>query len=118
MLTKVYNFVVLAVGELLDNEVVGRKKMGQIKLSTLKEIYYDASWQKPISIYDPAHAAFRGPTPGLLNPSNKMPTLYALFHKFWTHHTLRKICVETNRYASKINPWSKCTPKKLQGGET
>ena len=118
MLTKVYNFVVLAVGELLDNEVVGRKKMGQIKLPTLKEIYCDASWQKPVSTYDPAHAAFRSPTPGLLNPSNKMPTLYALFHKFWTHHTLRKICVETNRYASEINPRSKCTPKKLQGGET
>ena len=26
--------------------------------------------------------------------------------------------METNRYASKINPRSKCNPKKLQGGET
>lgn len=122
MLIKVYAFVVLAAcakkGELLDNEVVGRQKMGRIKLPTLKEIYCDASWQKTVSTFDPAPAKFRGPTPGLPIPSNKMPTLYTLFHKFWTPHTLRKICAETNRYASEINPRSKCTPKKLRGGDT
>ena len=47
-----------------------------------------------------------------------MPTLYALFHKFWIPHTLRKICAKTNRYALEINPWSTCTPKKLRGGDT
>ena len=122
MLIKVYAFVVLAAcgktGELLDNEVEGRKKMGQIKLPTLKEIYCDASWQKTISTYDPAPAAFRGPKLGLPNPSKKLPTLYALFHKFLTPHTLRKIYAETNRYASEINPRSTCTPKKLRGGDT
>ena len=91
MFIKVYVFVVLAAGELLDNEVVGRKKMGQIKSPTLKEIYCDASWQKTVPTYDHAPALFRGPTPGLPNLSNKMPTLYALFHKFWIPHTLRKI---------------------------
>ena len=111
MFIKVYAFVVLAASELFDDEVVGRKKMEKIKLPTLKEIYCDASWQKTVSAYDPAPAAFRGPTPGLPNPSNKMPTLYVLFHKFWTPHTLRKICAETNRYASEINPRSKCTLK-------
>ena len=30
---------------------------------------------------------------------------------------MRKICAETNRYASEINPRSKCIPKKLRGGE-
>jgi hypothetical protein len=41
MLIKVYSFVVLATcaknDELLDNEVVGRQKMGHIKLPTLKK---------------------------------------------------------------------------------
>ena len=60
--------MVLAAGELLDNEVEGRKKMGQIKLPTLKEIYCDASWQKTVSTYDHASAAFRGPTPGFSDP--------------------------------------------------
>ena len=64
MLIKVYIFVVLAAGELLDNEVVGRKKIGLIKLPTLKEIYCDASWQKTIPTYDHAPAPFRGPTLG------------------------------------------------------
>ena len=116
-----YVFVVLGAcgkeGKFVDNEVVGRMEKGQLKLPGLKEIYGDDSWQKTFSTFDPAPVAFSGPMPGLPYPSNKMPTLYALFHKFWNPQTLLKICVETNRYASEINPRSKCNPKKLQGGE-
>lgn len=102
----------------MNSEVMGETDKGKIKLPSLREIYSFDSWQKTFSTFDPTLAAFSGPMPGLPNPSNKMPTLYVLFHKFWTPHILRKICPETTRYASEVNIRSKCTPKKLRGGET
>jgi len=84
----------------------------------LKEVFNEDSWQKTFYRFDPAPLAFSDPTLGLPNPSPKMTTLYSLFHKFWTQKTLWKICAETNRYASEINPRSRCTSKKLRGGET
>lgn len=93
-------------------------KKGQVKLLGLIEIYSDNSWQKTFSTFDPTHAAFRGPMLSLLYLSNRMPISYPLFHKFWTPQNLRKIGVETNRYASDINPWFKCNPRKLRSGET
>src|ERR1700737_3802754 len=107
-----YVFVVLAACE-----VTGRMEKGQPKLPGLKEIFNDDSWQKTFSTFDPIPNAFSGPMSGLTTPLTRIPTLYALFHKFWTPQTLRKICVETNRYASEINPLSKCNPQKLRGGE-
>lgn len=68
--------------------------------------------------FDHALTAFSGPMSGFPNPSNKMPILYALFYKFWTTQILHTICVETNRYASEINPRSKCNLKKMRDGET
>jgi len=115
-------FVVLATcgrdNDFMDSKLVGRNEKVKVKIPRLKKIYNDKSWQKTFSTFDPTPAAFSGPKPGLPNPSRKMPILYALFHKFWTPRILCKICAETNHYASEINPRSKCTPKKLRGGET
>jgi hypothetical protein len=122
MLIIEYVFVMLAAcareGEFMDSEVVGETDKGKIKLPSLRESYSHDSWQKTLSTFDPTLAAFSGPMSGLPNPSNKMPILYALFHKFWTLYILRKVCAETTRYASEINPQSKCTLKKLRDGET
>jgi hypothetical protein len=75
------------------------KRTGARSQVDVKACFADARWKKEQFHYKPHPQEFSGPSLGLKRNWDKIPTMLQLFGLFWTRDTLRKICVETNRYA-------------------
>jgi hypothetical protein len=71
----------------------------RIQENELKRCFADDRWKNDHFYNDPHPQEFSGPSPGLKKNWDKVPNMLQLFGLFWTFDTLRKICVETNRYA-------------------
>jgi hypothetical protein len=72
-------------------------------LNGIKHLYRDETWGKESFEYDPPQRAFTrcgGPT---FEALHRMPTFLMLFRLFWPDTLLRKICTETNRYATAVD---------------
>ena len=68
--------------------------------TTIKEKYGERHWHQKIMTFNPAPASFLGPKPSLRGQWEKVPTFMQLFITFWPNEVMKKICDETNRYAT------------------
>lgn len=66
----------------------------------IKVTHDDATWKQRYYNFSLTPKPFSGPPVGLKNVYDKVPTMLQLFGFFWGRRVLRKICMETNRYAT------------------
>jgi hypothetical protein len=67
----------------------------------VRHVYKDETWSTKFFTYDPKPKEFRGRM-GTTKFFAHMPSLLTLFELFWPFNLLRKIVIETNRYASHV----------------
>jgi hypothetical protein len=70
-------------------------------LSVLKHVYRDETWSTNFFTYDPKPRHFRGRM-GTTKFFVYIPSILTFFELFWPFTVLRKIVIETNRYATHI----------------
>jgi hypothetical protein len=66
-------------------------------------LYSDVTWEKGSFEYDPPRRAFTGCGGPTFEAHHRMPTFLMLFRLFWPDTLLRKICTETNQYATTVD---------------
>jgi hypothetical protein len=72
-------------------------------MNGIPHLYRDETWDKRSFEYDPPRRAFTGCGGPTFEAHHRMPTFLMLFRLFWPDAVLRKICTETNRYATTID---------------
>jgi hypothetical protein len=89
----------------------------------IRVAYRLESWTRQYATYDQEPMHFSQENIGLTEEYDSVPSYVALFRKFWSHETLRKVCRETNCYAGSLdengNPrgragWYPMTEKELK----
>jgi hypothetical protein len=70
----------------------------------VRYLYCDETWKKDRFTFDPPPTDFIGyGGPSGATFFHRMPTFLTLFRLFWPDTLLRKISVETNRYATTVD---------------
>jgi hypothetical protein len=69
----------------------------------ISHLYRDETWGKGSLEYDPPRRGFTGCGDPTFEAHHRMPMFLMLFHLFWPDTLLRKICTETNRYATTVD---------------
>jgi hypothetical protein len=98
------NFPELSAGsrsDLSDYDSEGADDTNTMNVGSeaLKHAYRDETWSQRSFTYDPKPREFLGRR-GTQKFFAHMPTLLQLFELFWPFNLLRKIFIETNRYAT------------------
>lgn len=83
----------------------GRMSAAAERLAFL-EAFAEDKWTTSRASFTVPPARFSGPVGGPTFPILRQPTKSSLFARFWSEHTLHKICVDTNRYASEVEDGS------------
>jgi hypothetical protein len=82
-------------------EEEGDTSTGDGDMHGVRHVYRDETWSTKFFTYDPKPKEFRGRM-GTTKFFVHMPSLLTLFELFWPCNLLRKIVLETNRYASHV----------------
>lgn len=65
--------------------------------------FAEASWTQEHATYIHNEITFTGDQPGHKHPFHDFPSPSAIFERFFSQRTLRKICIESNRYVGMLN---------------
>jgi hypothetical protein len=76
---------------------------GVENINGVRHMYRDETWTKQKIAFDPPPMEFIGVGGPRGTIFHRMPTFMMLFQLFWPDTLLRKICTETNRYATTID---------------
>jgi hypothetical protein len=66
-------------------------------------LFGDDTWEKIHCTFSPAPNDFIGDGPSTREHFDRMPSYLQFFEMFWPSHVLRKIKIETNRYARELD---------------
>jgi hypothetical protein len=85
--------------EFYDTEEEDDAQMGDMINEGLKHAYGDETWTQQSFTYAPKPKALIGRR-GTMQFFEHFPTVLQLFEFFWPFNLMRKIVIETNRYAT------------------
>jgi hypothetical protein len=74
-----------------------------VDATSTQHLFWEGTWSQSSNSFLPEPSPYSGGPSGLKQEYTRMPTYLHLFGLFWTHTVLNRICVETNRYAQKVD---------------
>jgi hypothetical protein len=91
-----------SIHEFESEEEEGSDGNGHVDVNSVKYQYRNDTWGKENFTYNPKPMEFRGWEGGTQEWA-RFPTFMQLFALFWPNQRLKKIVVETNRYATEVH---------------